>query len=190
VIEGLYDIEEGLQQTKATHFSICFLKSQPDVAEIMAERFLAVSPSTDELLSYPQSSLGYAYGMHIRQANLNPNFYRSVEVVDDATYLFQRLRQTHDIWHVVTGFGIDGLGEMELKAFEFAQTRRPMAAVLIGLVILGNVFKQPHTLGALFEHMASAYQLGTQAKPFLAQKWEEHWDRPVAEWRSRLLPDV
>jgi ubiquinone biosynthesis protein Coq4 len=187
VIEGLYDIEEGLQHTRATRYAINFLKSQPHVSEVMTERFLAASPAIDELLSYPQDSLGYAYGMHIRQAKLNPNFYRRVEVVDDATYLFQRLRQTHDIWHVVTGFGIDGLGEMELKAFEFAQTRRPMAVVLIGLVILGNVFKEPHTLGVLFEHMASAYLLGTRAKPFLAQKWEEHWERPVAEWRSLLL---
>jgi len=75
------------------------------------------------------------YGTHLKQANLNPNFFRQVEVVDDASHLFQRLRQTHDISHIITGFGIDGLGEMELKAFEYAQTRRPMAVVLIGLVI-------------------------------------------------------
>ncbi len=30
------------------------------------------------------------------------------------------------------------------------------------------------------------HRLGTEAKPFLAQKWEEGWDRPLAEWRTKL----
>ncbi|MBF2027404.1 MAG: hypothetical protein IGS48_11630 [Oscillatoriales cyanobacterium C42_A2020_001] len=186
VIEGLYDIEEGLQHTQATRFAIEFLKTNPAIAQIMAERYLAPAPECDRLLQYPHNSLAYAYGTHLKQANLNPNFFRQVEVVDDASYLFQRLRQTHDIWHVITGFGIDSLGEMELKAFEYAQTRRPMAVVLIGLVILSEVFKAPTELGTFFDRITAAYQFGARVKPLFAQKWEEHWEKPVAEWRQEL----
>lgn len=186
VIEGLYDIEEGFHHTSAMRFSIESLKAKPEVAQLIDDRYLMSSPAGDRLMQHPHDSLGYAYGMHLKQANLNPNFYRHVEVVDDASYVFQRMRQTHDIWHVVTGYGIDGLGEMELKAFEYAQTRRPMAAVLIGLVILSNVFKTPSTLGIFFDRVTAAYQLGTRAKPLLAQKWEEHWEKSVAEWRTEL----
>lgn len=186
VIEGLYDIEEGLQHTQATQFAIEFLKTNPAVAQIVAERYLAPAPERDRLLQYPPNSLAYAYGTHLKQANLNPNFFRQVQVVDDASYLFQRLRQTHDIWHVVTGFGIDGLGEMELKAFEYAQTRRPMAVVLIGLVILSEVFKTPTSLGTFFDRITAAYQLGAKVQPLFAQKWEDHWEKPVEEWRREL----
>ncbi len=28
--------------------------------------------------------------------------------------------------------------------------------------------------------------MGLKAKPLLAQKWEEHWDKPLLEWRTEL----
>jgi ubiquinone biosynthesis protein Coq4 len=36
----------------------------------------------------------------MRGANLDPEFYRQVELEDDASYLALRMRQTHDIWGV------------------------------------------------------------------------------------------
>jgi ubiquinone biosynthesis protein COQ4 len=32
-----------------------------------------------------------------------------------------------------------------------------------------------------------------KAKPFLAQRWEDQWDKPVAQWREELnvqIPSV
>ncbi len=28
--------------------------------------------------------------------------------------------------------------------------------------------------------------MGLQAKPLLAQKWEENWDKSLSEWRAAL----
>jgi len=49
----------------------------------------------------------------------------------EASYVLFRFRQTHDIWHLVTGFDTDVIGELGLKSFELAQTRRPLAFVLL-----------------------------------------------------------
>jgi ubiquinone biosynthesis protein Coq4 len=38
---------------------------------------------------------------------------------DDTSYLLLRLRQTHDLWHVVTGFSTNVPGELGLKAFVY-----------------------------------------------------------------------
>jgi ubiquinone biosynthesis protein COQ4 len=35
----------------------------------------------------------------------------------------RRLRDVHDIWHVLTGYGTDGLGEACVVAFSYSQTR-------------------------------------------------------------------
>ena len=35
----------------------------------------------------------------------------------------RRIRDSHDLWHILTGYGRDGLGEACLVAFSFAQTR-------------------------------------------------------------------
>jgi ubiquinone biosynthesis protein COQ4 len=43
---------------------------------------------------------------------------------DDSPYAWfgRRTRDIHDLWHVLSGYGRDGLGEASLVAFSFAQT--------------------------------------------------------------------
>lgn len=41
-------------------------------------------------------------------------------------------------------------------------------------------------LGDLLEQIAIGYRMGAKAKPFLAQKWEEQIDKPLAQWREEL----
>ena len=50
-----------------------------------------------------------------------------------AAYVIQRLRQTHDLWHVVTGYDTDPASEVALQAFTYAQLRAPGSLVLAAL---------------------------------------------------------
>lgn len=184
--DSVYDIEDGLQNAKATQLTIDYVKSDPVVAELFAERYLAPSPDIDALSQLPSGSLGYTYAKYITDFGFDPNFYRKETVEDDITYYFMRMRQTHDIWHIIGGFGVDVKGEIGLKAFELAQTRRPMAAILIAGSLLLTLFKAPDKLEDLLEQIAIGYRMGAKAKPLLAVKWEEHWEKSMADWRSEL----
>ncbi|MBD1937418.1 Coq4 family protein [Microcoleus sp. FACHB-68] len=184
--DSVYDIEDGLRHTKATQLAVDYVKSKPEVAQIIQERYLAPSPDLDALLKYPENSLGYAYASYIKEAGFDPNFYRKLAVEDDASYIVLRIRQTHDIWHIVTDFSVDVVGELGLKAFELAQTRRTMSAILLAGGLLSTLFKAPEGLDSLLDRIAVGYRMGAKAKPFLAQKWEEHWDKPLSEWRKEL----
>lgn len=46
-------------------------------------------------------------------------------------FIVHRLRETHDIVHVLIGFGTDPTGELGLQAFNLAQNRSPLAVMLI-----------------------------------------------------------
>ena len=48
------------------------------------------------------------------------------------------------------------------------------------------LLKNPDELGLVLGSIAHGYRLGCRAEPLLAQKWEEHWDRPLAQWRAQL----
>lgn len=185
-LDYVYDIEDGLRNTKATLVAMEFMKSQPGVAQLIQERYLAPTPDIESLLKYPENTLGYAYASYIKTAGFDPNFYRNVKVEDEISYILLRIRQTHDIWHIVTGFGTDELGELGLKAFELAQTRRNLAVVLVGGALLVTLIKSPEFLPNLLDKIAVGYRMGSKAKPLLAQKWEEHWDKPISEWRTEL----
>ncbi len=97
-----------------------------------------------------------------------------------------RVRQTHDIWHILGGFSTDPIGELSLKAFELAQIRRPIAAIFVAGGLLQTLFNNPEQMGRFLEQMAIGYRMGAKAKPMLAQRWEEQWEKPLAQWRSEL----
>ena len=48
----------------------------------------------------------------------------------DAAYVELRLSQTHDLWHVITGFDTMVAGEIGLQAFHLTQFPHPLGAVL------------------------------------------------------------
>lgn len=184
--ESVYDIEDSLRNTKATQLMVEYIKSQPGVTEIVQERYTPPPVDIDALLKCPKDSLGYAYASYLKTAGFDPNFYRKPAGDDDISYIFLRIRQTHDIWHVLTDFGADEIEELGLKAFELAQTHRTMSAVLISGGMLKILFNQPENLERLLDRIAVGFRMGAKAKPFLAQKWEENWDKSVAQWRAEL----
>jgi len=184
--ESVYDVEDGLRHRRATMLAVEFVKQDPGVAQIFAERYLAEPPDLEQLGQLPEGALGRVYADYLRDSGFEADFYRSLEVEDDASYFLLRMRQTHDIWHLVAGFNTDVPGELGLKAFELAQTRRPLSAVLLSGGVLSAVFKAPETIGPLLEQIAIGYRLGSTAKPFLAQRWEEHWERSLDDWRELL----
>ncbi len=184
--DSVYDIEDGLSKTKATEQAIAYVKSDPEVAQIIIDRYLAPAPDIAALLKYPPESLGAIYANYITDAGFDPSFYRKIEIVDDVSYVLYRLRQTHDIWHIVTGSTTDVVGELALKAFEIPQTRRTMSVVLLAGGILRTLFNHPEESDRLMERVAIMYRMGARAKPFLAQRWEENWEKPLTQWRSEL----
>jgi ubiquinone biosynthesis protein COQ4 len=184
--ESVYDIEDGLRNTKATQLALEFVKSDPDVDRIITERYLPPPVDIEALFALPADSLGHVYAAYIKNSNFDPNFYRKIEVDDDISYMLLRLRQTHDLWHIVAGFSTDVAGELGLKAFELAQTHRTMSAILLAGGLLSTLSKSPADLDKVLECIALGYRSGMKARPFLAQKWEEQWSKPLNDWRKEL----
>ncbi|MBF2097551.1 MAG: hypothetical protein IGQ88_04130 [Gloeomargaritaceae cyanobacterium C42_A2020_066] len=184
-LEGVFDLAAGLRGSDVLNASGAYILDLPGVADLVTDRYLAPHPDLDALSQLPPASLGYAYATHLRAAHLDPDFYPPVAVVDVGTYLALRMRQTHDIWHTVTGFGTNGLGEIGLQAFTLGQQRAPLA-VLITAATLLNAILQGEPLTPLMAVIQQGYDLGTTARPFLAQKWELAWEKPLAQWRADL----
>jgi ubiquinone biosynthesis protein COQ4 len=180
------DIEDGLSELKATQLAIEYTKSLPGVSQIVSERYLAPPPDMAALAQLPPGSLGYCFAEHIRITGFDPNYYRPLPITNDTNYILTRLRQTHDLWHLVTGLGSDVKGELGLQAFCLAQIRIPLPILLIAGGLLRTLLTVPEEVGDTLEQIAIGYRMGARAKPFLAQKWEARWDRPLAQWREEM----
>lgn len=184
--ESVFDIEDGLRHTEATREALRYTARHPAVEQMIAERFLRPVPDTERLKQLDRGTLGREYVEHLDSMGFDPDYYRKIDVKDDVDYILMRLRQTHDIWHVVTGFSTSALGEICVKAVELAQTHRPMAAVICAGGTFRYLLHDPKEFGACVNSISIGYQLGLKAKPLLSKKWEDEWERPLADIRAEL----
>lgn len=161
------------------------MKAVPEVAEIIAERYMAPSHNLEALLQYPNDSLGYAYASSLKQAGFQA-LTAEVEIDSDSSYVENRWLQTHDIWHIITGFDTSEIGEIGLQAFYLAQFQLPLASMLIANALIATTLFQPEALSPLLSAIARGWEMGQTAKPLIAQKWEEAWEKPVSVWQAEL----
>jgi ubiquinone biosynthesis protein COQ4 len=139
----------------------------------------------DELARLPEGTLGRAYATFMKAHGLTPDVFdgRPDAVRDDrAAYVIQRMRQTHDLWHVVTNAETDPAGEIALQAFTFAQVGAPSSAIL---AVLGTLRSLRHTREVMRDAL-ELYRVGRDAHPLVVFPWEDHWATPLADVR-RLL---
>ncbi len=183
---SVFDIEDGLKGLAAPQNMVKYVRQDPGVSKMIEDRWLAPLPNIQELAQLPQGSLGWCFAHHLIEHGFDPDYYRTIDTQTDIDYVLMRMRQTHDLWHVLTGIDTSRIGEISLKAFELAQTRRPMAAVITTGGVMRYLIHDPDELGRVLEGISYGYRLGLNAKPMLAQTWEEGWDRPLADWRAEV----
>ena len=141
----------------------------------------------DQLAALPEGTLGHAYAKFLRSHGITP------EIFDGAppgisnpqrSYVVQRMRQTHDLWHVVTGCETDPPGEVALQAFTFSQTRSPGSAFLAVFGALRRVREQRDV--GILRDVVALYRTGRRAGRLPTFAWEDHWATPLAEVRAML----
>src|SRR5262245_17928596 len=130
VIEFLQLANIGSLRERAAAFF-----ADPRGAQLFAEQRKLDSHTVDmeELLALPEGTLGHAYATFLVSHGLTPEVFDAApEGVPDPrmAYVIQRARQTHDLWHVVTGCETDPAGEIALQAFTYAQVHTPGNAIL------------------------------------------------------------
>jgi ubiquinone biosynthesis protein COQ4 len=139
----------------------------------------------DALAKLPEDTLGYAYAKFMRLHRLTPDVFDGtpVEISDPRrAYVIQRMRQTHDLWHVVTNAETDPAGEVALQAFTFAQVGAPSAGILAAL----GTLKALRYTRAILRDVATLYRRGVKAQQLAVFPWEDHWATPLAEVRKLL----
>lgn len=139
----------------------------------------------DVLAALPVGMLGHAYAAFLRSRGFTPEVFEGPPAgIRDpkAAYVVQRMRQTHDLWHVVTGHSTDPAGEIALQAFTFGQVRAPSTFILSAMGTLRAVGQ-----GAFIARdVLAAYRAGTRANRFPTFPWEDHWATPLSEVRAML----
>jgi ubiquinone biosynthesis protein COQ4 len=150
--------------------------------------------SDKEFLSrLPEGSVGRAYlhfttSENISAQGLIEDSRKGIDEGIDSVHPFawygRRLRDIHDLWHVLSGYGRDALGETCLVAFSYAQTRSHgfgLIAIAGALKLRQEIPGQPCP-NAVWE----AYRHGRKAAWLPGEDYVRLLAEPLSAARARL----
>jgi ubiquinone biosynthesis protein COQ4 len=157
----------------------------PDGATLLEERPSIDSGSVDfdALRALPPGTLGREYVRFLDDNGLDPDLFQPPPGLPPIpTYVAKRIRQSHDLWHVVTGFGTDIPGEIGLQAFTHAQMRMPVSRILVAL----GLVRWSHRYPRMVRLVREGRRMGRRAAFLPVVRWERLFDRPLARVRADL----
>ena len=100
-------------------------------------------------------------------------------------WYFERLRDTHDLFHVLTGYGRDALGELSLLGFSYAQNHNP-GIIFIAYAGAREQKKHSGTSAPIFAAVREGQRLGKAAAKLAHQDVEKLMHEPLEAARERL----
>jgi ubiquinone biosynthesis protein COQ4 len=156
-----------------------------NMAEILSDH--------DALARLPAGSVGRAYLDFVTAENIsaegliaeNRKVTQSyADAEHPVAWYGRRLRDTHDLWHVLTGYGRDALGEACLVAFSYAQTKSLGFGLIAfaGAIKIGRLVPNYPVARAVF----AAYLAGRDAAWLPAEDYPSLLAEPLIEARIRL----
>jgi ubiquinone biosynthesis protein COQ4 len=165
---------------------IDLLVERPDLLVALSDRAA--------LARLPEGSLGRAYLAFMEEAHLTADGLVDASMQGggtearegfsvEAAWFFDRLRDMHDLWHVLTGYGRDEAGEAANLAFTLGQIGNPgVALIVLAAAVLGPTTERFEWQRYLF----AAWRRGRRAAWLPAARYEELLALPLAEVRARL----
>lgn len=169
-------------------------RATPSGKRILAEQreLLPTLSDREALLALPAGSLGRSYAefMGREQISAEGLVEASVEggrgadpdLSPGRRLVGARMRDQHDLWHVVTGYGRDLVGEAAILAFTYAQTRNRG----IGAIVAMAWWKTGPSAPWVRPFLREAYRRGKRAAWLPAQDWEALLARPLEDVRAEL----
>lgn len=97
---------------------------RPELADLLQNRAMLQALPADSLgrayLAFVSAQDFSAYGLAGESQKVSDTL---IEAAHPHAWYARRLRDIHDLWHVITGYEADALGEACLVAFSYSQTR-------------------------------------------------------------------
>jgi len=153
---------------------------------LLSERPHLADADLTALRELPSGTLGREWVRFLDDHDLDPSLTKQpTPYTDDdrCTYLMHRIRQSHDLWHVLIGVGTRGHEEVLVHAFSLAQTGLPSSVAIVVLGALKHMVLE-RRWSVLRHDVLRAYRSGARAAPLLAVYWERHLERPLDDVRA------
>ena len=171
-----------------------FLQSPDAEAILCADKVLIEwLRDRDWLAAQPSGSLACAYHQFTERENITADGLvaasetggRDYETLSPRQRIYQtRQRDAHDLWHVITGYGRDSLGELALLAVTWRQSGNIGLLLIIAFGWRETRKAAPHV--KIWPVLREGFRRGKKGGNLPAAHWESLLSRPLDAVREEL----
>ena len=112
---------------------------------------------------------------------------REFPATSEHAFVYDRYRDSHDLWHVLTGYGTDMAGEAGSIAWTYAQTgNRGYLLIFLLNALICLKRGRPDVIRTCWQ----GYRHGKRSPLLLAVDWTPHLERPIDAVRRTLGLEV
>lgn len=201
LVENKEDTEQVFHIIEATKGKKSHRQAWDFIGSEQGKRFLAEQVNIPEMLDnhdrwadLPENSVGKHYIAFMKREGLTaqglveeshkwaPPEARPQDLTE---WYFNRLRDTHDLFHVLTTYGRDALGEASLLGFSYAQNHNS-GVLFIAYAGARQIKKVTGTKAPLFSAVREGQRLGKAAAKLAHMDVEAVMREDIDEARVRL----
>ncbi|MCY1016734.1 Coq4 family protein [Pyxidicoccus sp. MSG2] len=142
------------------------------------------------LCHLPEGTLGRAYADHLLGNGLDPDALPALEAHTDEEYVRAHMLESHDVWHVLTGFHTDVAGELGIQAFSLAQVGSPFALGILAGGLANTLLYAFSERDVRMRAIVRGWLLGHRSRLLFGAPWRRMWELPLAEVRQRYGLDL
>jgi ubiquinone biosynthesis protein COQ4 len=201
LVEDKEDTEQVFHIIEATKGRKSFRQGEEFIRSSEGRRFLAEDVDIPAMLDdhdrwaeLPENSVGKHYMAFMRREGLSAaglvaeshKWAPPEELPQDLMqWYFDRLRDTHDLFHGLTGYGRDALGEASLLGFSYEQNHNH-GVLFIAYAGARQIKKVTRTKAPLFSAIREGQRLGKTAEKLAHQDIEALMKEDIDAARGRL----
>jgi len=177
---------EHLERFRSTEIGHKVLMEKRSALDFLTKR--------DWLQSLPEGTLGKIYidfmiregltAEGLRDVSYEGGFATEKVMSEDERVFAEWNRDIHDLFHIITGYGRDPLGELSVLAVTYQQTK----SLGVGFIALMGAFEYQKKLKGTpaFKAVMQGFKIGKNCEDLVAQDWEHLLTLPIEEVRERL----
>ncbi len=175
-------------------YPVARLRGEPGGAVLLEAKpnIVAVLNDRERLAAMPDGSIGRAYYDFVHREDLSADglMASSKDTRDndlftaDERWTADRLRDIHDLQHVLTGYGRDPVGELSLLAFMTTQV--PNRGIDFIIFMAKRKYQQEMPELDIDALVAEGRRLGKEAAWMLAVPWEDRLQESLDAVRAEL----
>lgn len=158
--------------------------ASPEAAALMNDRVRLPEIELGQLAAMAQGTLGHEFAAYAIERGINPNAVEKMPADSDGDWLMAYSYETHDLWHVLTGFYYDLEGEFGVAGFYMGQVPKySFVAFFTSILMLRTVWNDRDAIPLHLAAFVKGYELGKAARCVVGLDWANAFDKDLAALR-------